>query len=119
MRTVDEQVNQALRSVLCRGDILTEERWHGIQQAMRDLLAGKFAEDPVPEIVKPRWAADAWVHSNVTTDCGHPYETFYVEANEHRRGQPCASSVYMIGPSRQTAREAILAFNELICAVKP
>lgn len=105
-RSLEEQIEAAIRHHgFLGGPILRE--------MMSDFAAGKFAKAPVPEIRKPKWAADAWVNSNLHHDGGHVYETFYVEANEHRRGGPCTSSVYMIGPSRRTAREAILAFNDL------
>lgn len=71
-------------------------------EIMRDLLAGKFKEEPLPEIAVPKWAfGKPSVHTNLAGDVR-------IEWSE-----PQIAGWYVFGPFKPTEREAIEAWNKV------
>lgn len=109
--TIDEQVERAIRAYV--GDV---SDWKSVEwdkplhEVMRDLLAGKFREAPLPEIARPPWPHDKPPRIFETAGCEF---CVAVGAPGNTRGW---SSFY--GPQHDTKRAAIEAWNAVF-AVKP
>jgi hypothetical protein len=95
--SIDEQVERAITHLCdhvncCR----TTAR-----RVMRDLLAGKFKEEPLPEIITPPWP-----HSCVALRGGPSTSMFF-----HVRADGDGTWGCLMGPNGDTAREAITKWN--------
>ena len=108
-RSNKEQVKAAMDTLVCLDNPSTVEKtWHGHEQvklAMEKLLAGKFAEAPLPEIQHP---GKAWDIPYVTPGQITGFRVYARSCVEDTDGFSWDS---LWGPYRATLREAILAWN--------
>jgi hypothetical protein len=96
--SIDEQVERAM--IEWRKCWETDTSYRFTPRIMRDLLAGKFREEALPEIVLPHWiSGKASIHTNSG-------KLIRVEFSE-----PSINGWHVWGPFRPTKRAAIEAWN--------
>jgi hypothetical protein len=98
--SIDEQVERAV--AVYRGEDGLRPKYDTLlHTVMRDLLAGKFKEAPLPEIIPPPWP-----HSCVALRGGPGTSLIF-----HVRADGKDTWGCLMGPNGDTAREAIEKWN--------
>jgi hypothetical protein len=108
--SIDEQVERAIKTYMT--DEYSHIDWNKLHMSrnnkgltlasvMRDLLAGKFKEAPLPEIIPPPWP-----HSRVALRGGPGTSLIF-----HVRADGKDTWGCLMGPNGDTAREAITKWN--------
>jgi hypothetical protein len=98
MRTTEQQIDEF---VMAAGLIGLPK----IREAARNLLAGKFAEEPLPEIFQPPWTINTPSVTGYREHIDEPM-MYYVGV-----GSTYPISGTVSGPKWKSQREAILAWN--------
>lgn len=103
-RTAEEQIEAAIAVYRDTYDMGLKPRYDTLlRTVMRDLLAGKFAEEPLPEIIPPPWPT----HTLEVIKWGHTYYVVHCMS----RASIGDNWPDFHGPERPTKLEAIEAWN--------